>query len=380
LFNLLTYENFLYSRFSKDQDSMDNTLADAWRMFLGTLGMTLSTFGLMIYVFPYFAIPLVPLLVLYYYVQLFYRFTSRELKRLDSVSRSPLYAHFAESLNGLPTIRAYREQSRFAQVNQSHTDYNNRPYYQQICAQRWLSLRLETIGSLLFLTSGLLAVILVGQVSVSLIGLSLSYALSVTSVLNWCVRQAAETETQMNCVERLSHYAEKLETEAPAISDVRPDPSWPSKSEIAFSDVSMSYREGLPLVLKSVNLKFPGGSKVAITGRTGSGKSTLIVALFRLVEISGGKVEIDGVDISKLGLKDLRSRISCIPQDPVLFSGTIRTNLDRFNVVDDATLWECLERSGLKPHVESLEAKLDSPVSENGENFSVGQRQLCKFS
>ncbi|ORZ33508.1 P-loop containing nucleoside triphosphate hydrolase protein [Catenaria anguillulae PL171] len=368
----------ILSRFSKDQDAVDNTLPDAFRMFLGTLTMTLAMFGLMIAATPWFAVPLVPLMVVYWYVQVFYRSTSRELKRLDSVGRSPLYAAFSETLTGITTIRAYREEERFRNVNQTLIDYNNRPYYQSIAAQRWLSIRIETIGSLLVLFAGLFGVINVGITSVELIGLSLSYALQVTGALNWCVRQAAEVEMQMNAVERIWHYASELEAEAPPVTAVRPPSEhWPERGEVEFSNVTLAYRKGLDPVLKNVNMKVPAGSKVGIVGRTGAGKSTTLVALFRLVELMEGKIVIDGVDIAQLGLHDLRSRLAIIPQEPTLFAGTWRSNLDRFGQVSDDKLWESLERAGLKEYVQSLPEKLDAPIDEGGENLSVGQRQLA---
>ncbi|KAL7750103.1 hypothetical protein RI367_004618 [Sorochytrium milnesiophthora] len=368
----------IINRFSRDQDSVDNTLYDSFRMFMTTLANAVATFVVIVYVTYWFAIPLVPLLCLYYYAQLFYRSTSRELKRLDSTSRSPLFAQFGETLSGIVTIRAYREQKRFSAVNQAHMDNNNRPYFQQIAAQRWLAVRLETVGNLLVLFAGLLGVISVhAGHSPEQFGLSMSYALQVTGVLNWCVRQAAEVETQMNSVERLDYYATELVNEAPpVIEETRPADSWPAKGNISIQDLDMAYRPGLPPVLRDVNLEISGGSKVGIVGRTGAGKSSIIVALLRLVEASKGRILIDDVDIAEIGLRDLRKRVSIIPQDPVLFAGTVRSNLDRFNAYSDSALWECLERAGLKDYVASLEQKLDAPVTENGENMSVGQRQL----
>ncbi|KAI9217146.1 P-loop containing nucleoside triphosphate hydrolase protein [Blastocladiella britannica] len=367
----------IINRFSKDQDAMDNTLADSFRMFLGTLFMTLSTFVVIINNTPLFAAPLAPLIVVYYYVQLFYRHTSRELKRLDSLSRSPLYANLGETLTGVPTIRAYREEHRFIARNEQFIDGNNGPIMQQMAAQRWLSIRIESIGSALILAAAVFSVLSLGSINASSVGLSLSYSMSITGVLNWCVRQAAEVEVQMNSVERVYYYASELKPEAPQKTDVvPPSAQWPEHGEIKFTDVSMSYRPDLPPVLIDVNLNIKPGSKVGIVGRTGAGKSTALVVLFRLVELAKGKIEIDGVDISKLGLHDLRSRLAIIPQDPVLFSGSVRSNLDRFNEADDQTLWDCLERAGLKDYVDAQENKLDAPIAENGENLSVGQRQL----
>ncbi|KAI9138244.1 P-loop containing nucleoside triphosphate hydrolase protein [Paraphysoderma sedebokerense] len=366
----------IINRFSKDQDAVDNTLADSFRMFLTTLASSIATFALIGVATPLFLIPLGVLLPIYYYIQLFFRATTRELKRLDSLKRSPLYAQFGESLTGIVTIRAYAEEERFSKVNKKYMEENNEPYFLWISAARWLSVRLETIGGLLIFFAGLFGVISRTTVSPSLIGLSLSYALQVTGVLNWCVRQASEVESQMNAVERIAFYSE-LQTEAdPILPDKRPAETWPSEGHVKIDGLEMAYRDGLPNVLHGINLDVPGGSKVGIVGRTGSGKSSIIVALLRLVEYKGGKITIDGIDISQIGLRDLRSRVAIIPQDPVLFAGTIRSNLDRFNKYTDEALWKTLERVGLKDFVSGLDAKLDAPVTENGENLSVGQRQL----
>ncbi|ORZ35477.1 P-loop containing nucleoside triphosphate hydrolase protein [Catenaria anguillulae PL171] len=370
----------IINRISKDQDAMDNTLADAIKQFLQTLFITLSTFAVMILSTPLFAIPLVPLLIVYYFVQLFYRRTSRELKRLEALSRSPLFAQYAETLSGTVTIRAYQSEDRFIQRNQELIDRNSSPYFLQFAAQRWLALRLESIGSVMVFFAGFFGVLGLGSVPASLVGLSMSYALSVTSTLAWCVRQATETETQMNSVERLSHYAHNLESEAPLVTNVcPPTPEWPEHGEIEFQDVVMSYRRGLDPVLKGVSFRVPAASKVGIVGRTGSGKSTTLVALFRLVELLEGKILIDGVDISQLGLADLRSRMAIVGQEPTLFSGTIRTNLDPEGLHDDAHLWNCLESAGLKDWAESLDAKLDTPLTDTS-CLSLGQAQLLNLA
>ncbi|KAI9142193.1 P-loop containing nucleoside triphosphate hydrolase protein [Paraphysoderma sedebokerense] len=366
----------IINRFSKDQDAVDNTLADSFRMFLSTFANSIATFSLIGVATPLFMIPLAVLLPVYYFIQSFFRATTRELKRLDSLKRSPLYAQFGESLTGIVTIRAYGEEERFSKVNKKNMEENNQPYFLWIAASRWLSVRLEAIAGLLIFFAGLFGVISRTTISPSLIGLSLSYALQVTGVLNWCVRQASEVESQMNAVERIAFYSE-LKTEAPpVIPDKSPPESWPSQGEVTIEGLEMAYREGLPNVLHGVNLKVPGGSKVGIVGRTGSGKSSIIVALLRLVEFQTGKITIDGINISEIGLRDLRSRVAIIPQDPVLFAGTIRSNLDKFNKYSDEVLWKTLERVGLKEFVSGLDAKLDAAVAENGENLSVGQRQL----
>ncbi|KAF9352484.1 hypothetical protein BGX26_009716 [Mortierella sp. AD094] len=367
----------IINRFSKDVDACDNLLSESYRMFTGTASMVISTFILISVIFPYFLIPLVPMLIFYYYAAIYYRSSSREIKRIDSILRSSLYAHFSETLSGLATIRAYREQERFIERNAYFIDLENRPYFMSYSIQRWLGVRIETIANTLVLCTSLLGVCGRYKIAPATIGLVLSYSMSVTGTFNWCVRQFAEVENNMNAVERLHHYAEELELEAvPIVPDNRPAESWPSKGAISIRNLEMRYRPDLPSVLHDLSLDIQGGEKIGVVGRTGAGKSSIMMALFRLVEPSKGTMEIDGVDIGKIGLFDLRTRLAIIPQDPVLFSGTIRSNLDPFEKRTDQELWEVLERSDLKNYVASCDGGLESQVSEFGENLSVGQRQL----
>ncbi|KAF9566632.1 hypothetical protein EC968_003681 [Mortierella alpina] len=367
----------IINRFSKDVDATDNLLSESYRMFTGTAAIVLSTFILISVIFPYFLIPLVPMLLFYYFAAIYYRSSSRELKRLDSILRSSLYAHFSETLSGLATIRAYREQERFMGRNAYFIDLENRPYFMSFSIQRWLGVRLETIANTLVFCTSLLGVFARFNIDPSIIGLVLSYSMSVTGTFNWCVRQYAEVENNMNAVERLHHYANELTLEADAIiPDNRPADSWPRTGAISIRNLELRYRPELPSVLHNLSLDIKGGEKIGVVGRTGAGKSSIMMALFRLVEPSQGTMEIDGVDICKIGLFDLRTRLAIIPQDPVLFSGTIRSNLDPFEKCTDQELWEVLERSDLKNYVTSCEGGLDSQVTEFGENLSVGQRQL----
>ncbi|KAF9973525.1 hypothetical protein BGZ73_003215 [Actinomortierella ambigua] len=367
----------IINRFSKDVDAIDNMLSEAYRMFVNTGAIVISTFILICVIFPWFLAPLVPMLVFYYYAAIYYRSTSRELKRLDSILRSSLYAHFSESLGGLSSIRAYRVQDRFQKKNESFLDLENRAYLPSLAIQRWLGVRLETIANTLVFFTSLFGVLGRFNVNPATIGLVLSYSMSVTGTFNWCVRQYAEVENNMNAVERLHHYAHELELEAPAIvPDNRPDDHWPSQGAIEIRNLEMRYRPELPSVLHNLSLDIKGGEKIGVVGRTGAGKSSIMVALFRMVEASKGSIKIDGVDIGKLGLFDLRTRLAIIPQDPVLFSGTIRTNLDPFQKHSDQALWDVLERSNLKAYVQGSQGGLDSQVAEYGENLSVGQRQL----
>ncbi|KAJ3043701.1 hypothetical protein HDV00_004474 [Rhizophlyctis rosea] len=377
----------IINRFSKDMDGLDNTIADSFRMFTITLAGSISTFILIIYATPWFAAVLAPVMVAYYFVQKIYRSVSRELKRVDSLTRSPLYAHVGETLTGLPTIRAYRDQERFVAVNDSMIDTNNSPYYLLVSAQRWLSVRLESLGALLVFCAAAFGVAsrTNENISTALLGLSLSYALQVTGTLNWCVRQFTETEVAMNAVERVEDYAYHLEVEAeygPLAGGVGKSVveiekmGWPRTGKIEARDVVMKYAEDLPAVLKGVSFEIGDGEKVGVVGRTGSGKSSLMVALFRMVELAGGEVVIDGVDAASIPLKSLRGGLSIIPQDPVVFSGTVRSNLDPFSVYDDGAIWDALERAGLKERVVKEGKGLEMGVTEGGENLSVGQRQL----
>ncbi|KAF9163643.1 hypothetical protein DFQ26_002301 [Actinomortierella ambigua] len=367
----------IINRFSKDVDSVDNMLSEAYRMFVNTGAIVISTFILICVIFPLFLVPLVPMLVFYYYAAVYYRSTSRELKRLDSILRSSLYAHFSESLGGLSSIRAYRVQDRFQEKNEHFLDLENRAYLPSLAIQRWLGVRLETIANTLVFCTSLFGVFGRYNVDPSTIGLVLSYSMSVTGTFNWCVRQYAEVENNMNAVERLHHYAHDLELEAAAIvPDNRPDDHWPSQGSIEIRNLEMRYRPELPSVIHNLSLDIKGGEKIGVVGRTGAGKSSIMVALFRMVEASKGTIKIDGVDIGQLGLLDLRTRLAIIPQDPVLFSGTIRSNLDPFHKHSDQALWDVLERSNLKAYVQGTQGGLDSLVAEYGENLSVGQRQL----
>ena len=207
------------------------------------------------------------------------------------------------------------------------------------------------------------------------VGLIISYSLTLTQVLNWLVRQAADIENNIVAVERIKEYSE-IPNEASWTSASPPAPTWPAYGSVQFKQYAMRYREGLDLVLKSVDANIKGGEKIGIVGRTGAGKSSLTVALFRLVEPANGSIIIDGIDISKIGLHELRTKLTIIPQDPVLFSGTLRINLDPFEHHSDEEIWTALNLAHLNEYVTSLEAGLQHEVAEGGENLSVGQRQL----
>jgi len=365
----------IINRFSKDQDSLDGMLFMAIQGFISSIASTITTIIFMLYAAPIFGIALFPLLILYYFVQKYYISTSREIKRLESLARSPLYANFTESLQGLPTIRAYNEQNRFIKHNQHLIDENNRPFHLQVTAQRWLGVRLECIGAFLVLFDGIAGLFLKDKLSASLLGLSLSYALQVTGSLNGIIRSLNELEINMNSAERLLYYANEIEVENQKGLDAPKE--WPEQGKIEIKNLTMKYAPHLPPVLHNINLDVKSNEKIGVVGRTGAGKSSIVMTLFRLVEPeAGSSIKIDDIPITDLKLSDLRKKISIIPQDPILFSGTIRFNMDPFNEHSDAEIWEALENAGLKQTISELENKLESEVRTNGENFSVGQRQL----
>ncbi|KAJ3021676.1 Canalicular multispecific organic anion transporter 2 [Thoreauomyces humboldtii] len=362
------------NRFSKDQYTVDEVLPRTFQGYFRTLFSVMSVVAVNVLATPLFLILVIPLGFLYAYFQKFYLSTSRELKRLDSTSRSPIYAHFSETLGGVSTIRAYKSEPRFLTENMSKVDNNMKAYYPSISSNRWLAIRLEFIGSLVVFGSALFAVITIvvkGSISASIVGLMLTYSLNVTQTLNWMVRQSCEIETNIVSVERVKEYIE-LRQEAPyEIALTRPEPSWPQTGRIEFVHASARYREGLDLVIKDLSFSIRAKEKIGIVGRTGAGKSSLTLTLFRLIEAAEGKVLIDDIDVAQLGLFDLRSRLTVIPQDPVIFSGTIRDNLDPFNLYDDAKLWRALESASLKAHVARLEGGLNAVM-----HGSAGQRQL----
>ncbi|XP_067162181.1 multidrug resistance-associated protein 1 isoform X3 [Apteryx mantelli] len=317
----------LVNRFSKEMDTIDSTIPPIIKMFMGSTFNVIGACIIILLATPIAAVIIPPLGLVYLFVQRFYVATSRQLKRLESVSRSPVYSHFNETLLGVSVIRAFEEQKRFIQQNDMKVDANQKAYYPSIVANRWLAVRLECVGNCIVLFAALFAVIARNRLSAGLVGLSVSYSLQITAYLNWLVRMSSELETNIVAVERVKEYAE-MEKE------------------------------------------------IGIVGRTGAGKSSLTLGLFRINEAAEGEIVIDGINIAKIGLHDLRFRITIIPQDPVLFSGSLRMNLDPFDQHSDEDIWRSLELAHLKNFVSSLPDKLNHECAEGGENLSVGQRQL----
>ncbi|XP_074696419.1 multidrug resistance-associated protein 1 isoform X1 [Strix aluco] len=366
----------LVNRFSKEIDTIDSTIPPIIKMFMGSTFNVIGACIIILLATPIAAVIIPPLGLVYLFVQRFYVATSRQLKRLESVSRSPVYSHFNETLLGVSVIRAFEEQKRFIKQNDVKVDENQKAYYPSIVANRWLAVRLEYVGNCIVLFAALFAVIARNKLSAGLVGLSVSYSLQITAYLNWLVRMSSELETNIVAVERVKEYAE-MEKEAEwSIEQTAPASTWPTEGKVEFRGYGLRYREDLDLVLKNINVTINGGEKIGIVGRTGAGKSSLTLGLFRINEAAEGEIIIDGINIAKIGLHDLRFKITIIPQDPILFSGSLRMNLDPFDQHSDEDIWRSLELAHLKNFVSSLPDKLNHECAEGGENLSVGQRQL----
>lgn len=313
-------------------------------------------------------------------VQKWFRRSSTELQRAASVAASPIFTDFSQMLSGTSTIRAYGKQAKFFGSCTSNFDKFNSLFSSIQQANFWLSLRLDLMGGSVGAIIGGIALATndADFIPAGWVGLALSYSIEVTSYLKHGVRMMAQVEAEMNSVERVLYYSNNVESEAAFETKLDPEPSeWPSKGEIQIQHASMRYRDG-PLVLKDITVSFKGGEKIGVVGRTGSGKSSLMSALFRITEIEpdGGKVLIDGVNVANIGLKSLRLSLSIIPQDPVMFSNTVRYNLDPFEEKSEYDLWEALKKVQLAEVIAVMPDGLDEQVAEGGENFSQGQRQL----
>ncbi|KAG0263368.1 Multidrug resistance-associated protein 1 [Mortierella polycephala] len=406
----------IVNRFSTDTDNVDQQLPfniSDFYFFLTTVLGTMVVISISVPIF----LALIPFLAaIYIVIQIYYIRSSRALKRIHSVSKSPLYNHFGETLAGVSTIRAMRIHDQFVLANALMSDRSANAFFALMITNRWLHFRLECLGAVIVLATSMLAVLARETLGPGMAGLALSYALNTTFAITLLVSSLSELQNQLVSMERIQEYSDKNQ-EAPVSMprDAHLPPNWPSEGRVVFKNYSTRYRPGTDLVIKDVSFEVQPAEKVGIVGRTGAGKSSLTLALFRIIEAAdshwaresdndvdsdadlasfqargfsqenttkirddkdGGSIEIDGVDIATIGLERLRQHLAIIPQDPTLFAGNVRDNLDPFNELEDAELWEALDRAHLKDSISSLPGGLSYEVAQNGENFSVGQRSL----
>lgn len=387
----------ILNRFTKDTDVLDNEIGDQLRFFFVTGGNIVGVLILCVIYLPWFAIAIPFLGFAFISTADFYQASAREAKRIEAVQRSLVYNNFNETLSGMDTIRAYKDTDRFIAKNDQLVNTMNEAYFVTIANQRWLGINIDIISCLFSLLICLLCVCRVFHISPASSGLLMSYVFQISGQLSFLIRVYTQVENEMNAAERLIEYAYLLPQEAAyVVTETTPKDSWPEQGTIKFEEVNLAYRPGLPLVLKNLNFEVKPHEKVGICGRTGAGKSSIMTALYRLSELESGKITIDDVDVSHLGLKALRSKLSIIPQDPVLFRGSIRKNLDPFNESTDDKLWDALRRTGLIDalRMEAVKAQtkenteddnmhkfhLDQAVEDDGANFSLGERQLLAFA
>lgn len=382
----------IMNRFSKDIEAIDQELTPFMEGAFASLVQCVSTVLLIAYITPGFLFIALIVAFFYYVVAYFYMTGSRELKRLESISRSPIHQHFSETLVGITTIRAFCDERRFMVENLQKIDDNNKPFFYLWVANRWLAFRIDMLGSLVILSAGIFILHNIENIDSGLAGISLSFAISFTEGALWLVRLYSNVEMNMNSVERLKEYM-VIEQEPSNVGTFCPPPEWPSLGKIEVKDLSLRYAPNLPKVIKNVNFTVDPKCKVGVVGRTGAGKSTIITALFRFLDPETGFIKIDDVDITSIGLKRLRQSITIIPQDPTLFSGTIRSNLDPYNEYSDSQIFEALLRVNLVTQDELIQNStteasfessdnlnkfldLNNEVTEGGGNLSQGQRQL----
>lgn len=395
----------IMNRFSNDFETVDSSIANNFSQLLSLIISVSSIIIVLAYITPAFVFVAAIISVAYLAVGKKYISTSRELKRLHSVSRSPIYSMFGETLAGLSTIRAFSEQSRFMSDLLVKIDDSNRPFYFLWIANRWLSVRSDSIGAIVALSSGVFILMHPAGIDAGTAGLALTYALEFVALVNFLVREYTQIEMELNAIERITEYTVMAQEPPAIVEGRRPSAAWPTEGAIEVKDLELKYAPDLETVLRGISFKVESRQKIGVVGRTGSGKSTLALSLFRFVEPVAGSIHIDGINIGDIGLDDLRSRLTIIPQDPMLFTGTIRSNLDPFNNHVDNELWEALQRVHLVSSGQDSLANsdnegddttgssttgpvtaasktnvsfssLDNPVSEGGSNFSQGQRQL----
>ncbi|XP_043596465.1 multidrug resistance-associated protein 5-like isoform X4 [Bombus pyrosoma] len=367
--------------FSRDIDEVDNYIPiSVENMVQNIITCSFAIIAICV-ILPWFCIPLIILAAVFFYISKIFRVAMRDFKRIESTSRSPVLSFVTTTIHGLNTIHAFQKGKAFVNKFEELIDLNNLCLYLCQSIMRWSAVRLDILAIISSSITAFLVILLRNQISPPLAGLAMAYAMQMTGVFQYTVRLMAETETRFISVERISYYLRTLQKEESFGNDpINPSDQWPTDGELEFHKVELKYRKELPPVLDNISFVIKSGEHIGIVGRTGAGKSSLIVALFRLVEISNGKIQIDGIDIAKVKLKLLRNKLSIIPQDPVLFSGTIRSNLDPFEQFDDSEIWSVLEKTQLKEKIQAMPGELNAPIEVGGNNLSVGERQLLCLS
>lgn len=368
----------ILDRSSKDQSIVDTDIPYRLAGLVFALIQLLSIIVLMSQVAWQVFVLFLLILAISMWYQAYYITTARELARMVGIRKAPILHHFSESVTGAAIVRCFNREDHFFRRCLSLIDNYSRIVFHNSSSMEWLSLRINFLFNFGFFVVLIILVTLpCSVVDPSLAGLVATYGLNLNVLQAWVIWNLCNVENKMISVERILQFT-NVPSEAPlVIEDSRPTPEWPYEGKIELQDLSIRYAPSLPVILKGITCTFPGEKKIGIVGRTGSGKSTLIQALFRVVEPSGGWILIDGVDICKIGLQDLRSRLSIIPQDPTLFQGNIRTNLDPLEEHSDQEIWEVLNKCHIAEMVRQDSRLLDAPVAEDGQNWSVGQRQLA---
>ncbi|KAG3057417.1 ABC transporter C family member 2 [Phytophthora cactorum] len=366
----------ILNRFSNDLDQMDSVLPQHYQSLFQSLGVFVGCLVVCGLASFWVGLSYLPMLVIFVITGVYFKQTSREVKRLEGVTRSPVFNLFGETLNGLHTIRAFKMQDRFVELNKEAVDDNTSFYFTYWAAGRWLAIRLDWLSVVVIFVVTIYLVTSKGQTDSVVAGISLSYSLMLTSMIQWVVRAVDLTDNAMTSVERLLHFRNiVVETDNADCVPIN-GAAWPARGAIRFDNLCLRYRPDLPLVLRGVSMDIQPGEKVGICGRTGAGKSSLMIALFRICAFDSGSIVIDDIDIEKVRLHDLRRGLAIIPQDPVLYSGSLRDNLDPFGDYTDEAIWSVLQQVHLAAAVTKWGTGLDFVVSERGDNLSVGQRQL----
>jgi len=362
----------ILNRFSKDVGCLDELLPKTFLVSIQRVLLVFASIIIPTVTNPWLLFLVVPLIVLVLYISKYYLKTSRGLKRLESICRSPVFSHFSETLNGLDTIRTRGRQRDFVDQLYRYQDVHNQSYIMVMASGRWLGVRLDLLTSVL-IGAVSLAAVLVSQ-DAAWAGLALVYVIQTSTRTQYAVKKTSDVENFMTSVERVMTYT-SLDSEPGYKVHRLPPNQWPHAGNITFQDVSLTYYPGGPQVLKKINLNIKGGANIGVAGRTGAGKSSFVAALMRMPD-ADGDILVDDIPIKQINLQDSRRCISVLGQSPVLFSGSLRRNLDLLKHLQDADLWRALEDVQLKALVEGLEGKLDHELLEHGADLSVGERQL----